>query len=264
MRGLLPAFVTAVVCSLSFGAAHSANEIVLDNVTGLAGGDTVQTNNPVRFEFRLTYTPGDGSAVTGFTNGFKVWTYANGVHTSSYSPITYDTFSIGWDTLFGPGFIFTPIGVDGNGEDTIGFARTTLFNPGILDGFDDTVWWVGTIPGTVGDTLCIDSSFYPPSGVWLWATNGPIGAIPPGWGGLYCFHVASCCIGIRGNIDGGPTEEMDVSDLMYLVNWGFIDGPPPPCFEEADLNADGKINIGDVTYIIDYLFRGGPPPADCP
>ena len=45
------------------------------------------------------------------------------------------------------------------------------------------------------DTFCIDSSYYPPTGTWLWAsTAGP--NVKPAWGGPYCFWVALAMCGV--------------------------------------------------------------------
>jgi len=74
-----------------------------------------------------------------------------------------------------------------------------------------------------------------------------------------------CCIPpIRGNVNYDPGDNVNIADLTYLVAYLFGGGPPPPCFEEGDVNGDGAINIADLTYLVAYLFRGGPPPAPCP
>ena len=76
--------------------------------------------------------------------------------------------------------------------------------------------------------------------------------------------VHPCCTGIRGNVNGDPGDQINVADLTYLVSYLFKGGPAPPCFEEGDVNGDGKINVSDLTYVVSYLFKGGPAPADCP
>jgi len=79
-----------------------------------------------------------------------------------------------------------------------------------------------------------------------------------------------CCIPpIRGNVDYDPGDAVDISDLVYLVDYMFTGGPPPPCFEEADMDCSGGIDISDLVYLVDYMFNNGPPPcrcdcADCP
>ena len=72
-----------------------------------------------------------------------------------------------------------------------------------------------------------------------------------------------CCV-IRGDVDHDG-EPVNISDLIYLINYVFIGGPEPPCFEEADVNADCSetIDISDVIYLINYIFLDGPAPAPC-
>jgi len=73
----------------------------------------------------------------------------------------------------------------------------------------------------------------------------------------------SCCDPpIRGDIDY-QLNGIDISDLVYLVDYMFNQGPPPPCFEEADVNCDGSLDISDLVWIVDYMFTGGPPPCRC-
>jgi C1A family cysteine protease len=72
-----------------------------------------------------------------------------------------------------------------------------------------------------------------------------------------------CCIGIRGNVDA--SGDIDITDLVYLVNFMFKDGPAVPCYEEGDLNGSGgQIDIADLVYLVNFMFKQGPEPAPCP
>ena len=71
------------------------------------------------------------------------------------------------------------------------------------------------------------------------------------------------CVGLRGNVDGDPQDEVDVSDLIYMLDYAFSNGPEPPCMEEADVNASGGIDISDVIYLVEYMFFDGPEPLPC-
>lgn len=77
-----------------------------------------------------------------------------------------------------------------------------------------------------------------------------------------------CCTGIRGNIDNDPGDNVDVSDLLYLVDFMFLvpPGPAPECSDEGDVNGAGGIDISDVLYMVDYMFAtpAGPAPVSCP
>jgi hypothetical protein len=72
------------------------------------------------------------------------------------------------------------------------------------------------------------------------------------------------CIGLRGNVDGIVGDQLDIADLVYLVDYMFGGGPPPPIYEEADINGDGPIDITDLVYLVNYMFNNGPDPAPCP
>ena len=54
---------------------------------------------------------------------------------------------------------------------------------------------------------------------------------------------------------------INILDVMYLINFFYRGGPPPPHMSWADINHDGMINILDGSYLIDYLYRGGPEPT---
>lgn len=75
---------------------------------------------------------------------------------------------------------------------------------------------------------------------------------------------SGCCNydGIRGDVDGSGL--INIADVIWLVDYIFFGGAPPPCIEEGDVNGDGAINIADVVFLVDYIFFGGPSPADCP
>ena len=79
---------------------------------------------------------------------------------------------------------------------------------------------------------------------------------------VFVLPAFPCCIDpIRGdvNYDGG----LDISDLVYLVEWMFVGGPEPPCFEEADIDGSGISDISDLLMLVDYFYREGPSPAGC-
>ncbi|HEX2897355.1 MAG TPA: choice-of-anchor B family protein, partial [candidate division Zixibacteria bacterium] len=75
----------------------------------------------------------------------------------------------------------------------------------------------------------------------------------------------TCCVGVRGDLngDGGPTT--NVLDLNFAVNRIFRGGPLPTCDEEGDINGDGTVcNIIDLNFTVNRIFRGGPQPPTCP
>jgi hypothetical protein len=74
-----------------------------------------------------------------------------------------------------------------------------------------------------------------------------------------------CCLGIRGNVDGDPADEVNIADVAALVSYLFQSGPVPPCGEEAsvDGSAGDAITVSDLSYLVAYLFSGGAMPAVC-
>jgi hypothetical protein len=92
---------------------------------------------------------------------------------------------------------------------------------------------------------------------------------------LHTPRDSSCCIPpIRGDIDySGGDPGIDISDLVYLVDYMFTGGPAPECWPEANvdcsdappLGSEGSedIDISDLVYLVDYMFNGGPPPCPC-
>lgn len=75
----------------------------------------------------------------------------------------------------------------------------------------------------------------------------------------------SCCVDpIRGNVDGDSSDICDISDLLYMVDYMFQQGPVPPCEEEADVDGSGELDISDLLYLVDYMFNNSTPPVACP
>ncbi len=83
-----------------------------------------------------------------------------------------------------------------------------------------------------------------------------------------------CCLPpIRGNVDYDVGDIIDISDLVYLVDYMFTSGPEPACWAEANIDGSGPvgaedgsadIDISDLVYLVDYMFSGGPEPVACP
>ena len=59
--------------------------------------------------------------------------------------------------------------------------------------------------------------------------------------------------------DANADGNIQLSDIIFLVNFIFKGGvaPDPPAF--GDLNCDQKVNLGDIIYLVNLIFKGGPP-----
>jgi hypothetical protein len=126
-------------------------------------------------------------------------------------------------------------------------------------------WWEGdsvllaTFTFTVSDTMsvCVDTCFY--AGMYpLWFIRTDAVVHVPQDNMPLCMTVKFFK---RGDANGNG--EIHIEDIVYLINYLFMDGPPPPAVKAGDANSDGVIDIGDAIYLMNYLFGGGPAPH-CP
>ncbi|MBD3404462.1 S8 family serine peptidase [candidate division GN15 bacterium] len=63
---------------------------------------------------------------------------------------------------------------------------------------------------------------------------------------------------LRGDVDNDG--DRDLADIIYLVNFIALGGPPPMTIQQSDVNGDGERDLPDVIYLVNNLFLGGPPP----
>lgn len=62
-----------------------------------------------------------------------------------------------------------------------------------------------------------------------------------------------------GDVDGSGAGPY-IDDLVYMVDYMFNGGPPPPNPASADVDGSGALDIADLVYIVDYMFNLGPAP----
>jgi len=123
-------------------------------------------------------------------------------------------------------------------------------------------WMVVSSGGTEGSNDDYD----------LWGTihqtsdaikNDPYGLTEGFWS--YQQSLGACCIGIRGNVNGDPFENVQVDDAVFLTDFLFRGGATPACYNEGDVDGSGGvINVADAVYLAQYLFSGGSAPVSCP
>lgn len=78
---------------------------------------------------------------------------------------------------------------------------------------------------------------------------------------VFSFYVYDFSVCESGNVDG--KEGIDLSDLIYLTNYLFSDGPEPPYMAQANVNGVDEIDLSDLISLVNYLFNGGPAPIPC-
>ncbi len=69
------------------------------------------------------------------------------------------------------------------------------------------------------------------------------------------------CCDVRGDVNRDGS--VDISDLIYLVDYSFSGGSAPLCEEEGDVNGDKTIDVTDLIYLVDYSFSNGSAPVPC-
>jgi len=65
---------------------------------------------------------------------------------------------------------------------------------------------------------------------------------------------------VPGDVDANGLGPI-IDDLIYLVDYMFNGGPPPPVPQQADVDGSGIIDIADLVYLVDYMFNFGPRPV---
>lgn len=65
---------------------------------------------------------------------------------------------------------------------------------------------------------------------------------------------------LPGDADGNGI--VNISDVVFLVDYIFGGGPAPDPVEAGDADCNGIVNISDAVYLVEYIFGGGPAPCE--
>lgn len=105
----------------------------------------------------------------------------------------------------------------------------------------------GWTPMQVRETLMMsgDHALFPDNN-YGWGVPDILAAIQ------YSFH-------LTGDVTGD--ELINVSDVIFLVNYLYKEGPAPSPLLLGDVNCDDDINVGDVIYLVNYLYQDGTEPC---
>jgi hypothetical protein len=227
--------ITAALMVFSFGQAFG-NSVTIDNVLGTWDSGTKVGIGNVEWFIRLTVTGGGGAtAATGTTNGFQVYlsTTADGLTPDAggtYGPLTIDqpfTEAL-WVPLFDGGRFYNTFSCNGTGADTIGYGNFKIFGSGMLVGYDEVTFHFtsSTNLSEAGKYLCLDSSFYPPGGAWLWSFD--VGSAQPTWGGPYCWLIEEIP-NLPPQFDNCPAVTQSFSHcVLATVDLDATDPEPDP------------------------------------
>lgn len=291
--------IAIVLLPIAVAPQNNHGSVTLDELQGQHSGGYLCTGTNVIFKFRI-HNDWD-YRVKGLTNGFRVYSPDGAQWDTTTGEWRFDC-SDWFDLICG----VWEFGVTGSGADTIGFGGSIMTSPGIAPGENFVAFMVSVgrfDDSQAGRTLCVDSSYWPQSGIWAWTFQGPDVPIIPVWGGPYCYEIAvfpgddsdgdgvysgcdnceevynpdqsdsnynglgdACddyCCVRRGNVDGIGYHRPNIADMYYMVDYMFNQGPAPTCLHEADLDANDVIEIVDLVYLIEYVFYIGPPPEPC-
>jgi hypothetical protein len=163
----------------------SKSAVVLDTVDGLSGEGTIHAGQPVTLYFRFINK--SGLNVTGLSHGLKIYSPDG----ATWGGARADTTDKMGKLVFDGGVFFNPMNVDGKAVDTIGMGAFRIQKSGLKDGYDEVTMYltIGPIPeSAIGKTICVDSTFFPPGGAWLWSLEKQRNTYPS-WDGPHCFKV---------------------------------------------------------------------------
>ena len=60
--------------------------------------------------------------------------------------------------------------------------------------------------------------------------------------------------------DVDVTNEINIADLVFMVEYMFNSGPAPEYLISGNVNAIDEIDIADLVFLVDYMFESGPDP----
>ena len=219
---------------LSFGLSFGQS-LSLDAAIGLKDATTIATGSTVNFNIRVT---NDADAHTGIANGFRVYSPDGATWTTTEA----DTILTGFGAMFDLVFSINYFDTDGAGSDTIGFGGASLFGTGLTASYDDVPYQItiGPLPEVAANhdkTICLDSSFYLPTGAWKWA--GPI--IYPSWDGPHCYTIWD------EGTDVSPVNGNLPTSFALAQNYPNPFNPTTSISFDLPVNSDVTLSIFNIT-----------------
>jgi len=105
-------------------------------------------------------------------------------------------------------------------------------------------------------TICVDSCCWPPECIFAFARMDAV---------TYTPRLSMPCGTVEAHCgDSNGDRKIDLSDLVYLINYLYKTGDPPVPLCRGDANCDGGRDLVDVIVLINFLYKGGSPPClDC-
>ena len=242
---------------------------VWEDYSGWCVNPTAHVSLPIRLSNQTA------EAVAGFANGLCMYiATADGGQagidmTASFLPLWWDSSYVGWQYVsipvppfhkpYAPEYttVFTVLsfGIDGSGADTVALAGAAgETTSGFAAGWDEILIRLNTYlyyPGQsgAGKFLCVDSCFFPPSGIWKWAPQGV-----PEWGGPYCFALKQCwpvfTTFVNTPLDAATEYCQSAVSGMFTVECEGAQGPGcfDPVFTIVGNTGHGQARLESVGY----------------
>lgn len=226
--------------------------ISLDHVTGYSpGANGLWAGVPITYHLRMKNLT--DQAIAGFTSGFKI----HSPDGATWQAAVGDTVSRGWWDRFDLLFDIYHHSCNGMGADTVGFAGAAMTGTGLETGYDEVSLLVRTEVDAAqeGKILCLDSTFFPPNGYWLWALETAVTAYPS-WDGPHCFEILGAPPG-GGDSLIVPSVTVDAGNMVqpvYVKLLQPIKGVSIPLKIPVGVEVDSLSRIGLLTEGWDYAF----------
>jgi hypothetical protein len=252
------------------GDAKSQVEIVIENPNL---GGTFPVGAGIRVQYEFAVAGGTDFPAESFFDfaGTNMWLLSTQSSADLVSVEAYNDDILVFSIDSVPATSLGHIVETGKGVHPVGFQGGTTGQPASIIAVENAEWTWDTY-GVIGLPIDeihvfveVDLPVLGISSVSIYGDNGGAKGDPISFTilDIEVSTSSSCCVGIRGNIDGDGGDNIDISDLVYLVDYMFSGGLAPTCMEEADLNGDEAIDISDLVYLVDYMFTGGSAPLVC-
>ncbi len=173
-----------------------------------AGQPTINPGCVVSLQ--ITLSNNTGQSIRGYSNGFRVWTTDGGQLTHKLHVDWALNLLRSYPEYLDGGASANLFGDD---NDTVGFGGFALFSDGLPDGFYAPAFAIGVFvdPTARYESLCIDSTWFPPSGAWLWSSA--TSNFYPSWNGPQCWPIDICPCGMWVFTDDGTAFAFNHTEL---------------------------------------------------
>ncbi len=105
-------------------------------------------------------------------------------------------------------------------------------------------------------TIWVDTCFWPPDGCGNWFSRSDAVTYLPRDNMPYYAKIQNAK---RGDANGD--QVINITDVIFMMNYLFRHGTAPVSFVSGDANCDDDLGILDVVYLINYLYKDGSLPG---